>query len=77
MTYDFGQIREGLSADVIVVGGGPAGMCAAIAAAREGVSVLLIERSGACGGMATTGIVLGAIGLGLHGLSFLMSLISL
>jgi hypothetical protein len=57
MAYDFGQIREGLSADVIVVGGGPAGMCAAIAAAREGVSVLLIEKGGACGGMATTGMV--------------------
>lgn len=57
MGYDFGQIREGLSADVIVVGGGPAGMCAAIAAAREGVSVLLIEQSGACGGMATKGLV--------------------
>ena len=57
MTYDFGLIREGLSADVIVVGGGPAGMCAAIAAARQGVSVLLIEQAGACGGMATTGMV--------------------
>ena len=57
MQYDFGNIREGLSADVIVVGGGPAGMCAAIAAAREGVSVLLVEQSGSCGGMATKGMV--------------------
>lgn len=57
MNIDFGEIRSGLSADVIVVGGGPAGMCAAIAAAREGVSVILVEQSGACGGMATRGLV--------------------
>ncbi|NDF32423.1 MAG: FAD-dependent oxidoreductase, partial [Acidimicrobiia bacterium] len=31
-------------ADVIVVGAGPAGSCAAIAAARAGKSVILIER---------------------------------
>lgn len=54
---NFGKIREGLSADVVVVGGGPAGMCAAVAAAREGVKVLLVEQSGACGGMATRGLV--------------------
>lgn len=54
---DLGQIREGITGDVIIVGGGPSGMCAAIAAAREGVSVVLIESSGACGGMATRGMV--------------------
>jgi len=43
--------------DVVVVGGGPAGMCAAIAAAREGVSVILVEQGGFCGGMATRGLV--------------------
>ncbi len=30
--------------DVIVVGGGPAGSCAAITAARAGLDVVLIER---------------------------------
>ncbi len=54
---DLGQIRDERSCDVIVVGGGPAGMCAAIAAAREGVRVLLVEESNACGGMATRGLV--------------------
>lgn len=44
-------------AEVVVVGGGPAGMCAAIAAAREGVSVILVEQGGFCGGMATRGLV--------------------
>jgi len=44
--------------DVLVVGGGPAGLAAAIAAARQGVKVDLIERYGYVGGMATGGLVL-------------------
>ena len=43
--------------DVIVTGGGPAGICAAVAAAREGVSVALIERYGVLGGNLTVGQV--------------------
>lgn len=43
--------------DVAVVGGGPAGFCAAVAAARNGASTILIEKNGCCGGMATTGLV--------------------
>lgn len=43
--------------DVIVCGGGPAGVCAALAAARSGAKVLLLERSGALGGTATAGLV--------------------
>lgn len=39
--------------DVLVVGGGPAGMSAAIAAAREGVDTLLVERYGCFGGNIT------------------------
>lgn len=39
--------------DVLVVGGGPAGISAAIAAAREGVRVILMERYGFVGGMVT------------------------
>ena len=39
--------------DVIVVGGGPAGLVSALAAARHGKSVLLIERYGFVGGSAT------------------------
>ena len=45
------------SAEVIVIGGGPAGVCAAICAAREGANTLLVEESGFCGGMATRGLV--------------------
>ena len=43
--------------DVIVVGGGVAGVGAAIAAAREGLSVLIIEKTIALGGQATLGHV--------------------
>jgi hypothetical protein len=43
--------------DVVIVGGGPGGISAAVGAAKEGVSVLLIERYGFLGGMATAGLV--------------------
>ena len=39
--------------DVIVLGGGFTGCAAAIAAARQGVKVLLIEASGYLGGAAS------------------------
>ena len=54
---NIGSVDQHLSADVVVVGGGPAGMCAAIAAAREGVRVILVEQGAFCGGMATRGLV--------------------
>ncbi len=43
--------------DVVVAGGGPAGLCAAVAAARLGAGTVLIERYGFLGGMATAGLV--------------------
>ena len=43
--------------DVIVLGGGPAGVCAAIEAARDGASVLLCERTGMLGGSAAAALV--------------------
>lgn len=39
--------------DVVVIGGGPAGVTAAIAAARGGASTLLVEQNGYLGGMLT------------------------
>ena len=48
--------------DVLVVGAGPAGCCAAIAAARLGVKVTLVERYGHFGGLATGGLVLHILG---------------
>jgi len=43
--------------DVVVCGGGPSGCAAALAARREGLTVLLVEGQGQLGGMATSGMV--------------------
>jgi hypothetical protein len=45
------------SFDVVIAGGGPAGLAAAIAAGRRGARVLLIERHGFVGGMSTAALV--------------------
>lgn len=44
--------------DVLVAGGGPAGVAAAVGAARCGMKTILIERHGFLGGMWTAGLVL-------------------
>jgi hypothetical protein len=41
--------------DVLVVGGGPAGICAGLAAARAGHETLLVEQANCLGGIATAG----------------------
>ena len=43
--------------DVIIAGGGPAGIGAALSAARSGYNVLIIEAMGCLGGMGTSGLV--------------------
>ncbi len=43
---------------VLVVGGGSAGVSAAVAAAREGADVVLVERYGQLGGLATGGLII-------------------
>jgi hypothetical protein len=43
--------------DVLVIGGGPGGLSAALAAAREGVDTMLVERYGCFGGVITQAMI--------------------
>ncbi len=53
--------------DVVVVGGGPAGLAASVSAAQRGARTLLVERYGFLGGMGTAGGVTNFAGLyGVH-----------
>ena len=51
------SVKYGGDYDVIVCGGGPAGVLAAISAAREGANTLLVERNGCLGGFWTSGLL--------------------
>ena len=46
-----------LNTDICILGAGPAGTAAAIAARRMGARVLLVERDGVPGGMGTAGML--------------------
>src|ERR1700746_1477602 len=48
--------KQALETDVLVVGGGAAGLAAAFTAAKAGASVLLVEKYGFCGGAAVAGL---------------------
>lgn len=50
--------------DVLVAGGGPAGIAAALSAARAGSRTLLVERYGYLGGMVTGAYVIWILGVG-------------
>ena len=52
------QVPVVASSDVVVIGAGPAGLTAAVSAARNGCSVTLVERYHHLGGMASGGMVL-------------------
>lgn len=60
ITIDLPPRRGALAgdADVLVVGGGPAGIGAALGAAAAGSSVILVERYGFLGGNATAALVM-------------------
>jgi len=55
--------EETVNYDVVVVGGGAAGVAAAVTAARSGARTALVERYGFLGGMATAGMVSTICGL--------------
>ena len=51
------EMTERAHYDVLVAGGGLAGVAAAVAAARAGKRVLLLEKSQKLGGLATLGLI--------------------
>lgn len=56
-----------LEADVVVVGGGMAGVCASIAAARNGATVALIQDRSVLGGNASSEVRMHICGADVHG----------
>lgn len=50
-------INKHYDTDVLVIGGGPTGLAAAICAARNGARVMLCEKEGCLGGMPTSSLV--------------------
>jgi len=58
---------KNLDADVVVIGGGMAGVCAAIAAARNGASVVLIQDRPVLGGNSSSEIRMHIVGADCHG----------
>ena len=58
--------RDTIQADLVVVGGGLAGTCAAIAAARSGISVVLVQDRPVLGGNASSEVRLWGLGATSH-----------
>ena len=56
MTWIDRRKAQAIAADVLVVGGGAAGIAAAVTAARQGLRVVMVERYGFCGGGAVAGL---------------------
>ena len=52
--------------DLIVAGGGIAGVCAAVAAAREGVNVAIVQNRSVFGGTASSEIRMHIVGANCH-----------
>src|SRR5882757_6064910 len=59
--------RHELHSDFVVVGGGLAGVCAALAAARNGRRVVLVQDRSVLGGNASSEIKMHAVGADFHG----------
>ena len=59
--------RQELHTDFVVVGGGLAGVCAALAAARNGTKVVLLQDRSVLGGNASSEVRMHVVGADIHG----------
>jgi len=59
-------LKESISTDIVVVGGGLSGVCSAITAAREGLNVVLVHDRSVLGGNASSEIRLWVLGATSH-----------
>ncbi|HVU32593.1 MAG TPA: FAD-dependent oxidoreductase [Opitutaceae bacterium] len=59
--------RHELQTDIVVVGGGLAGVCAALAAARHAARVVLLQDRSVLGGNASSEVRMHAVGADIHG----------
>src|SRR5262245_4572006 len=67
LTQPSRRVSVRFDGDVIVLGGGAAGVAAAVSAARAGANVLIVERQGYFGGVLTAaslGTICGLYGIG-------------
>jgi hypothetical protein len=55
-----------LQCDLLVAGGGPAGVCAAIAAARNGAKVVLVQDRSRLGGNSSSEVKMHVVGANMH-----------
>ena len=62
-----GMIRASREVDLLVCGGGMSGVCAAIAAARNGAKTLLVQDRSRLGGNASSEIKMHIVGADMHG----------
>ena len=57
------MVNKQFSTDLLVAGGGVAGVAVAVTAARNGIKTMLVESQGSLGGLATNGLVTGVAGM--------------
>ena len=55
--FEFTESVKEIETDILVAGAGPGGTCAAIAAARSGAKVLLVEQGNCAGGIDRKSVV--------------------
>ncbi len=54
MTHECEQCASGHECDLLIIGGGPAGLAAAVTAAADGIHTIVLEREGIVGGQASS-----------------------